>query len=103
MFIRILNFVPDVIGGWDLGRGESEVLAWAHAHHEFEAVLDDRAARNCAMSLGVPLLGTLGVILVAKKLGYITYAAPLFDDLRQVGLRLDDALMNRALELAGES
>ena len=51
VFIRTLNFVPDVIGGWDLGRGECEVLAWAYAHHEFEAVLDDRAARN-ARQLG---------------------------------------------------
>lgn len=101
-FILSLDLVPSAIGGWDLGKGESEVLAWAYAHHEFEAVLDDRAARNCAASLGIPILGTLGVILAAKKTGLIPYAAPLFDDLRGAGLRLNDALMSRALALVEE-
>ena len=100
--IRPVDLVPTVISGWDLGKGESEVLTWAYEHNEFEAVLDDRAARNCATSLDIPLLGTLGVILLAKKAGHIASAKPLFDDLRSVGIRLSDAAMKRALELAGE-
>ena len=34
-------------------------------------VLDDRAARNCAKSLQIRTLGTVGVILLAKRRGLI--------------------------------
>jgi len=40
--------VPTMISAWDLGKGESQVLAWAHLNRDYEAILDDRAARNCA-------------------------------------------------------
>ncbi|MCK4468733.1 MAG: DUF3368 domain-containing protein, partial [Desulfobacterales bacterium] len=55
------------IAGWDLGKGESEVLSWALTHPEYEAILDDLSARKCARSLGIPLRGTVGIILLAKK------------------------------------
>jgi predicted nucleic acid-binding protein len=48
-------------------------------------------------------LGTLGIVLAAKKNGHIKLAAPLFDDLKSVGLRIDETVMARALDLAGES
>ena len=35
---------PDVIHGWDLGPGESSVLAWGLAHPGTECILDDLAA-----------------------------------------------------------
>ena len=59
--------VPPVIHAWDLGPGESAVLAWAHAHPGCEAIIDDLAARRCAATLGVPVRGTLGIVLLAKK------------------------------------
>jgi predicted nucleic acid-binding protein len=34
-------------------------------------LLDDRAARNCASALKIPVRGTLGVLLLAKKNGKI--------------------------------
>lgn len=47
-YIRQAQPVDTIIAGWDLGAGESAVLTWARQHPETEAVLDDRAARNCA-------------------------------------------------------
>lgn len=40
--------IPERIRSWDLGAGESQVLAHALAKPEREAILDDRAARRCA-------------------------------------------------------
>lgn len=37
---------------WDLGAGETAVLTWAIQHPGFEAILDDRAARKCAIVHG---------------------------------------------------
>lgn len=49
--------VPSIIQAWDLGPGESAVLAWAYAHVGTEAILDDLAARRCAKTFGIPVRG----------------------------------------------
>ena len=94
--------VPAIIERWDLGRGESSVLTWAHAHSGSVAVLDDLPARRCADSLGIPTRGTLGLVLIAKQRGVIPEARPIVDRLRQAGMYLSDAVMNRALGMVGE-
>jgi len=43
------------------------------------------------------LLGTLAVILRAKKAGLLELAAPAMRALRQAGLRLDDRTIRKAL------
>lgn len=91
------------IAGWDIGKGESEVLSWALTHTEYEAILDDMAARKCARSLEIPLRGTVGIILLAKKRNYISEAAPLVKLLIDAGLRFDLKWINEALEIVGES
>jgi predicted nucleic acid-binding protein len=94
--------VPPVIQAWDLGPGESAVLAWATAHPGAEAILDDLAARRCAASLAVPVRGTLGLVLLAKRRGMVPAARPLLDTLREAGMYLSPAVMDRALRLVGE-
>lgn len=85
-----------------MGKGESQVLSWAYRYTDFEAVVDDRAARNCAAVLGIRVCGTLGDILLAKQEGKISAVKAVFDDLRNVGLRIDGPVLERALRLAGE-
>ena len=67
--------VPPLILAWSLGAGESSVLTWAQAHPGAESILDDLAARRCAAALGLPVRGTLGLVLVAKKRGEISLGA----------------------------
>ncbi|QVL50157.1 MAG: DUF3368 domain-containing protein [Thiocapsa sp.] len=52
--------VPRLIQSWDLGPGESGVSAYAQMRPGVIAINDDGAARRCADTLGIPLLGTLG-------------------------------------------
>lgn len=94
--------VPPLIQAWDLGSGESSVLAWAYAHPGTEAVLDDLAARRCAAALGIPVRGTLGLVLAAKQRGLVPAARPLLERLRLTGMYLSDRVMNEALSLVGE-
>jgi predicted nucleic acid-binding protein len=93
---------PDLVARWDLGRGESAVLAWAYQHPATTAVLDDLAARRCARSLDIPVRGTLGLVLIAKQRGLIPAARPILEQLRQAGMYLSDSVFNRALETVGE-
>ncbi len=58
--------------------------------------------RRCAASLGVPTQGTLGLMLVAKRLGLIPEVRPPIDRLGHAGLYLSDALVERVLRAAGK-
>ncbi len=92
---------PDVLA-WDLGAGETGVLSWALANPGAVCVLDDRAARTCARAFSLPLTGTLGVLLAAKKAGRLATVAPLLDALIREGSLLSPALRMECLRLAGE-
>lgn len=66
-------------------------------------ILDDGAARRCAAALDIPVLGTLGVLIVAKQDGHISRVRPLAKALIRSGLHIDEAVLNQALQLAGEA
>jgi predicted nucleic acid-binding protein len=102
LLIREGPQVPPIIQAWGLGRGEESVLAWAYANHGTEAIIDDLAGRRCAAALGIPVRGTLGLVLVAKQRGKITSARSVLDQLRQSGMYLSDRVLNEALTLVGE-
>jgi predicted nucleic acid-binding protein len=89
------------IGHWDLGLGESQVIAHGIGGSRW-AVLDDRAARRCAAAHSVPVIGTLGVVLRAKKNWQIESARPLVQELIAAGMFLDDEFVDRVLASIGE-
>lgn len=102
-----LQEVPGVEGhprvqAWNLGPGETAVISWAIAHPGCTAILDDLAGRRCAQALGVPLMGTLGLVLRAKSTGHIEAARPLIQRLREAGMYLSDRVLDGALRLVGE-
>lgn len=78
------------------------MLALAASRPGSEAVLDDRQARRCAESLGVPVTGTLGIVLRAKRRGLIPAARPLVERLLEQRLYLSDELVEAALAEIGE-
>jgi predicted nucleic acid-binding protein len=90
------------IAAWDLGPGESAVLSLARSEPDAWAVIDDGEARRCARSLGIPVIGTLGLVLLAKRIGRITLARPVVEQLRASGLYLSDIVIQQALERVGE-
>lgn len=94
--------VPAAIAAWDLDAGETAVLTWATQQEGWTAVLDDGAARDCAIALGIPVLGTLGVIIRSKRQGIIPDARTLVDELFRRGIYLDRQIAEEALRLVGE-
>jgi len=94
--------IPQVILGWDLGPGESAVLAESLALPGAVAVLDEIAGRRCAAALGIRVRGCLGLTLAAKTAGQLPRARPVIEDLRRAGLWLSDAVLSQALALVGE-
>jgi predicted nucleic acid-binding protein len=102
-WIREVAGVNPAIIAWDLGQGESEVLSWAYTDPGYIAVLDDRAARNCGKALGVKVIGTIGIILLAKNEKKLAQVLPLLRQLEESGFRIDVNLLQAARELAGEA
>jgi predicted nucleic acid-binding protein len=95
--------VPVSVLEWGLGAGETAVLAVALARGDCTAILDDAESRRCARTLSIPVMGTLGVVVRAKKQGRIASAAMVIGALRTAGLYVDDALIARVLwESVGE-
>lgn len=68
--------VPASVGHYRLDPGEEAVLTWAATHPGAAAIMDDRRGRLAARSLGIPVIGTLGIILEAKRAGVIPAARP---------------------------
>jgi len=93
---------PEAILEWGLGAGESSVLALAHKHGGLEAIIDDLAARKCAASMGIPIRGTLGIVLVAKRRGVIVSARVVMEDLIEAGLYLSHRVLDDALRRVDE-
>jgi predicted nucleic acid-binding protein len=94
--------VPPGILTWDLGDGESSVLAWALARPGTRAVIDDLEGRRCAEALGIPLRGTVGLVLRARRAGIIDSARDTLDRLRAGGMYLSDRICAEVLKEVGE-
>ena len=103
LVIRPTPPIAEDITTWDLGPGESSVLALARVTAASIAVIDDLAARRCAQALGIALRGTVGPGLPAQQEGRIPSARPVIDALRSRGMFLSDAVIEEALSLVGES
>lgn len=94
--------VPQELAVWELGAGESSVLAWALVHPGSVALLDDLEARRCAESLQIPLLGTVGIVLLARRRGVIPLARPVLEELVSAGMYLAERTLAEALRRVGE-
>ncbi len=102
-YVRPAPPLHSALALWNGGAGEAEVISWALAHPGFLAVLDDRAARRLATLHGVPILGSLRVIVRAKERGLIPLARPALEKLRGARAYVSDELIDRAITLANEA
>ncbi len=102
-WLQVVEVKPQsLVQAWDLGLGETAVLSYALHKPGFKAVIDDGLARKCAQTFEIPLLGTLVLVLIAKKRGLILEARPVMRELKQQGMYLKETTLNQALALVGE-
>ncbi len=99
--LEAITIDPKVLA-WDLGAGESEVISYALTHPDYTALLDDAAARRCAVSLKIPTLGTGGMIVLAKRRGIISSVEEPIQSLQNAGLWLSESLIQLLKQQAGE-
>ena len=86
----------------DLGPGETGVLLLGLECIDPIVILDDALARRHAEVLRIPLTGTLGVLLDAKRKGLVPRVTALVDELERLGFRLRAQTRRAVLRIAGE-
>lgn len=87
-----------IVQSWDLGVGETAVISHVLSNQEHIAIIDDSAARRAASSLQLKVIGTLGVIVEAKRRGIINAIAPGLKALKDSGLWVSDELIIRLVQ-----
>jgi predicted nucleic acid-binding protein len=86
-----------------LDEGETAAIALAMELHA-PVLMDERLGRRVARHHKVPVIGSAGVLLHAKKLGLIDAVRPVLDGWRHdIGYFMSDALRTEILVRAGES
>ena len=85
-----------------LGAGESEAITLALQEKARLVLLADRPARRMAEALGLPLIGTLGVLSAAKRKGLIPVLRPWLSALDAFHFQVAPELARRVLRDAGE-
>jgi predicted nucleic acid-binding protein len=98
--VRYIRVAVRSAGLLDLG--EQSVLTLALQRPGARVVLDDGQARKTAQRLGLPMVGTVGVIVVAKQRELISTVAPLFDAIRAAGIYAGDDLLSQVAASVGE-
>jgi uncharacterized protein len=64
--------------------------------------LDERRGRAVAEQLGLPVVGTMTVLIEAKRQGHVPLVAPIIDQMIAQGRRISPRLRAEVLTRAGE-
>ncbi len=82
--------------------GEAAALAVAASNPGALLLMDDARGRRLAQVQGFACLGTLGLLVRAKRQGHLALVEPEVRALVREGIYLSDAIVRQVLQAAGE-
>lgn len=96
--------ISDDPANQDLGLdpGETAAILLAEQLGAAALLIDERKGRAVAVSRGLAVIGTLGVLAGAKRYGAVERVEPVIEQLRSDGFWLGDDLVARFLRRIGE-
>ncbi len=87
---------------YELERGEAEVIVLAKEKGIKCVLIDEKIARMQAKILGLDVIGTLGLLLKAKRKGMIPLIKPLITKMLEKGIWIKDEIVKGILKEARE-
>ena len=91
------NIQTEKILKLNLDRGEASSMALCLEQDNALLIIDERKGRKIAQELGIHILGTIGIILLAKKAGIITNLENIIEQLENTDFRLSPVLKAQLL------
>jgi hypothetical protein len=95
--VKATDLYRDLLTELDMGEAESIALAV-----ELKAdylLIDEKKGRKIALEKNLQIIGTLGIIIEAKKLGHVDNIQQKMDDLRNIGFWISEQLYQHVLEI----
>jgi len=86
----------------DIGAGEAEAIVLALEQRPSVVLIDDLKARRFAKMNNLDVIGTLGILLKAKKEDLIQEVKPLISTLLLNEIRISAKIIGMTLQAAGE-
>ena len=74
--------------------GESSSIAKALEYDDALLIIDEAKGRKISKDFNINIIGTIGIIIKAKKLGYITSARSIIELLTYNGFRISDEFLD---------
>jgi predicted nucleic acid-binding protein len=96
------QLVRELQQSFKLDLGESEAIALAEEIGASQLLIDERAARKVAMARKLPLIGTVGILLLAKRRGLLDSVKDVLNEMQAQEMRISDRLYVQVLTLAQE-
>ncbi len=86
-----------------IDKGEAEAMALFSSIKADWLLLDDLNGRRIAKAMGLPVVGTLGILITAKRKGIIPEITAVLEILKQHRFYVSDEILQKALILANET
>jgi len=85
-----------------LGLGESEAISLYLETGADYLLIDEKRGRTIASRNGIRVVGTMGILLLAKQKGFLGTIKPVLDAIMQTDFRVSDTLYRQVLAKAAE-
>jgi predicted nucleic acid-binding protein len=82
--------------------GEANAILLALERKARMLIIDDKKGRKTAKNLKLAIVGTGGILIAAKRAGYLKEVTPVLDDLAEEGYHISPILSKKITELAGD-
>lgn len=93
LYLELLN---------NLGQGEASSIALASQMKNSLLIIDEKKGRIAALKHGISIIGSLGVLVEAKRKGVIASVRDTITKIEQTNFRVSQSIKKKILEKAGE-
>lgn len=87
----------------ELDRGEAETIVLAKELAADWVVMDEKKGRRKLSQVGLPKIGTIGILVKAKQVGLISQLHPELERLRSQGFSISQSVIDSVLVQVGEA